>query len=166
MRTSYSIGPVGPGQVLLTLPLAQILDASLTAERWQGFSRQIADAGRGGGMTAPAGVMALRNSRGYFIGIFTFNVQLTLRHGRTLTINDLVVADEELHVTALSVLGKSLRELAQSHRCGGIEVVLPGGTEASSYLRRLAKELGSPIETANLLRASWRVELAPGPRVA
>jgi hypothetical protein len=166
MRTSYSIGPVGPGQVLLTLPLAQILDASLTAERWQEFSREIADAGRGGGMTAPAGVMALHNSRGYFIGIFTFNVQLTLRHVRTLTINDLVVADEELHVTALSVLGKSLRELAQSHRCGAIEVVLPGGAEASSYLRRLARELGSPIEAANLLRASWRVELAPGSRVA
>lgn len=157
MLTSYSIAPVAPGQVLLTLPLAQIADASLTAERWQAFGREIADASRGGEKPS-VGLMALRNARGYFIGLFKYDVQLTLHHGRTLAIDYLVVADEELHARALPVLSKALRELARSHKCSGIEVALDGSLGAASYLRWLARELGPPLETAGLMRAAWRVE--------
>jgi hypothetical protein len=103
MLAHYSFTPLGSDQVPLAFPLAQVVDRTLSAQRWQMFNRAIR-CHRRTSTEGSVGVMGLRTINGYFIGLLMYDVRLTPRYGSTLSIGEFVLTDEGLHVSAIPVL--------------------------------------------------------------
>lgn len=104
------------GEVRLALPIAQLLYPALTEESWVGYAN-----GRlGADGSSPRRVLVASNPAGYLHGLCTLSDGFDLRSGRTLIVDDLIVAD---FLDTRSVAHALLTGVEEVARKGGYHAV-------------------------------------------
>lgn len=158
------IEPLEPDQVELAFPLARIMAAELTLERWRGFARALAD-------SRPPhrhGIMGAWSSAGYLQGMFGYRVTPDLWLGRVLQIDNMIALGVGGGGRAATALVDAARTLAESEGCVAVRALVPPEL-APLFDRRDLVPVLRPSEDGKLLWRSWLVARAsdavdPSPR--
>lgn len=127
MDESFIAKPLGRRQIDQAYPLIGAIAPTLGVERWRAFAAAMigegATAAPGG--TIPSGIMTVQNANGYIHGLFSYNVEQDLRHGRALVVDNFVVLDLFDLPGAAEVLLHAMDGLARDLGCTAIHTNLP-----------------------------------------
>lgn len=127
MDESFIAKPLGRRQIDQAYPLIGAIAPALGVERWRAFAAAMIGEGAasapGGAM--PCGIMTVQNANGYIHGLFSYNVEQDLRHGRALVVDNFVVLDLFDLPGAAEVLLHAMDGLARDLGCTAIHTNLP-----------------------------------------
>jgi hypothetical protein len=172
MASAYVAKPLGPGQIDQAFPVVQTLAPDLKVERWRAFAAAALsppggggageDPARDAGVPRPRGILTVQNGRGYIHGLFSYQVEESLRHGRTLAVENFIVLDLfDLAGAAEALLG-GMDRTAQGLACTAIHTTLPDDyaklSDYCSWVLACFREAGHGVETLRLCK-----RLAPAP---
>lgn len=120
--------PLSARQARLAYPLVRLADPGVTLERWLAFARRI-----GRRNAQRAGLVVLRNARGYMHALYSYQVEQDARYGARLRVRDLVVG--RLPGAALTeAILQSAEALAGSLGCDALLVDVPIPPTAGAHL--------------------------------
>ncbi|MBI3512464.1 MAG: hypothetical protein HY060_00060 [Proteobacteria bacterium] len=119
MPRTLVAAPLAPDDLLQAFPLARALVPQLELTTWLDFAR------RQSGKPTSHGIIAVRDDRGYFHGLFSYEIRHALGDGVTLEVG-LAVAMELLDRAgpAAAVLLEEIDALAARLRCAAVQVHL------------------------------------------
>lgn len=151
MQSLFHAERLLPHQAHLAYPLIRLAHPSVTLEQWLGFARRM-----GRRKSGRAGVVMIRDKRGYIHGLFCFDVDRDYRNRLRMRVRDVVLG--RLPGNALTqAIADRAEELAQSLRCDTllIDISLPSSDLAHlAGLERLPDASFSPATVTFLHRAA------------
>lgn len=118
-----SFEPLSGREIAQAYPLIRELAPEMTLKRWQDYAETIADAQSTGG--PQRGFLAARSSAGYLLGLCCYRVDLDLRDGMTLTVDDVVVPGILGQRQITEALFQAVEGLAQRYGCSSIHISCP-----------------------------------------
>ena len=122
-QSSFQVRLLAAGEVRLALPVAQLLYPALTEESWIAYT----SGSQGSEVFSPRRVLGAFNPGGYLHGLCTLSDGFDLRSGRTLIVDDLIVADFLDTRSVIHALLVGIEELARKESYRGIRVSLADG---------------------------------------
>ena len=144
MVRTFAAAPLAPADVPQAFPLARALMPQLDLTAWLEFARRRA------GKPAARGIVAVRDDRGYFHGLFSYEVRHALGEGATLEV-DVAIAMELLDRSGpAAVLLDEIDVLAARLGCAAVQVRL---RPDQRRLRRWFEALGYAIQDVAMVRA-------------
>jgi hypothetical protein len=151
------IEPLALDQIELAFPLARIMAAELTLERWRGFARALADS------QAPNrhGIMAAWSSAGYLQGMFGYRVTPDLWLGRVLQIDNIIALGVAGGGRTATALVEAARALAASEGCRAVRARVPANL-APLFDRHDLVPLPQPPGDTRMPWRSWLVAQESG----
>lgn len=121
MEVRFIAKALPPDRVMQAYPLLQASEPSLTLERWQEFAEGRSNTGNGktgnGKTGCNCGIIAVESENGYLHGLFTFDIAEDLTLGRTLFIDNIVVADLVRRRPVVEAMIDKIEALAAAHDC-------------------------------------------------
>ena len=152
MPDRYTPLPLAMRQVDQAFPLVQSILPDITIDVWRRYAAALLDRA-----SADRGIMTVQ-ALGYIHGLFSFRVDDSLQHGRSLLVDNFTVLDLFTPTAAATALVRSMDELANSLDCLAIHTYLPNGERlAPDYRRwmlRQFRDLGHQVESVTLCKAS------------
>ncbi len=136
MGSHFTAKSLPADRVMQAYPLLQASEPNLTLERWQHFAAGRSE--QSGPSDGPdRGIIAVESESGYLHGLFTFDIAEDLALGRTLFIDNIVVADLIRRRPVVEAMIDQIDTLAAAHNCQAQRIHLPDdspsdGPEVSS----------------------------------
>lgn len=127
----FVIRPLTADRVEQAFPVVQSALRALPLARWRAYARRLAK-------SRSAGVLAAFDEQGYIAGLFSFEVDRDLRHGRVLRVRHLVAVDLIDPGPVLGALLQAIEETAVQRRCDRILIAQAPRTHDRSLDRLLA----------------------------
>ncbi len=128
----YDIHPLRPEERERAYALIRLIKPSVDVERWQEFLETTH-----GACAKPRrrGVVVASTPDGYLVGLFTWEVQASLDHGRVFAVDNLVATGVLDREPLLSATLAYIDEQAKDLSCGGVQIMLPSYYTGTSVLR-------------------------------
>ena len=144
MPRTLAAAPLALADVLQAFPLARALLPQLELETWRDFAR------RRLGRPATRGIVAVRDERGYFYALFSYEVRHALGDGATLEVG-LAIAMEMIDRSGpAAVLLREIDTLAARLRCAAVHVHL---RPDQRRLRRWLESSGHSVRSVVMVKA-------------
>lgn len=131
MDDGFIAKPLGRRQIDQAYPLVCAIAPGLRVDQWRAFAAALlgtAPKGSGAessGPPAEAGIITVQNAQGYMHGLFSYRVELHLRHGRVLSVDNFVVLDLFDLAGIAETLLRAMDLLARRLGCAAIHTTLP-----------------------------------------
>jgi hypothetical protein len=109
--------PLTAEQMPQALPLVRVVAPQLDLETWVAFGAQRAATGAGG-------IVALRDGRGYFRGLYGYQIRHDLLDGAVLEIDLAITMDLAHRRDASAALTSEIGKLSRKLGCDGVHVRL------------------------------------------
>lgn len=136
MYDHFLTQPLMAGQVDQAYPIVQSFVDGLEIERWRTFAERYI-----GNQDCDSGIMTIQ-SGGYIHGLFSYRVEPSLAHDRTLLIDNFLVLDlfdpsgvESALVDAVDIVSRNLR-------CEAVHTALPAHPSYSDGGQATASQMG------------------------
>ncbi|MBL4719699.1 MAG: hypothetical protein JKY20_01020 [Alphaproteobacteria bacterium] len=140
----YKATPIREHDAARVFPLIQATRSDVSLEAWLAFiaalnARYDRDPVSEKVGWPPCGILAIESSRGYFHGVFSYNVGCTIDHHAVLEVSNFIAVDALDRAAAVKALIAVLDDVARTLRCTAIHTQLSGdwrdGALISSQLR-------------------------------
>ncbi len=139
-------------------PLVRSIAAGITLDRWARFARPLVTSRS---TSRPHGLMTIQNAPGYILGLFGFEVRDDLQDGRTLAIENIVIANIPGRDTIWGAIVSTAENLARMHGCRAIRAGLSDELDPSdsdrAWLTNSFEAAGYSLEG---VRACKRIEVS------
>jgi hypothetical protein len=137
-------------------PLVRSIAAGITLDRWGRFARPLV---MSRSANWPRGLMTIQNAAGYILGLFGFEVRDDLQDSRTLTIENIVIANIPGRDSIWAAILSTAENLAKMHGCRTIRAGLSDELDPSDSDRAwLVGSFESAGYSLEGVRACKRIE--------
>lgn len=139
-------------QVDQAFPLVQSILPDITIDVWRRYAASMLDRS-----FADRGIMTVQ-ALGYIHGLFSFRVEDSLQHGRSLLVDNFTVLDLFTPAAPAIALLRAMDDLAEALDCRAIHTYLPNGERLApdyrGWILRQFRDRGHHVESVALCKAS------------
>jgi hypothetical protein len=144
MTRSFAAAPLAPADIAQAFPLARALMPQLGLTEWLDFAR------RRTGKPAARGIVAVRDDRGYFHGMFSYDVRHGLGEGAVLEVGLAIAMELFDRSGPAAVLLDEIDAVAARLACAAVQVRL---RPDQRRLRRWFEAMGYAVQDVAMVRA-------------
>ena len=147
MLAAYLARPLSDDQIAQALPLLQLIDPTLTHERWYDYARLFFCA-------APRGekhdIITIQNGKGYIYGLAFCRLRMDLRDGRVLEVENFISLDLSGGRRVAAALLDALEARAQAWSCDRICVRPPDPQLRQPVAVAVTRSFPAPVRVPRL----------------